>query len=445
MRVAHPGSEQLPRGGPRPDLPLTIAAASLVQHQDSIRLSPYVSYHGREVVVACHWLPYLGVGMILDRDARTALQPLQMIRWCLVILLGLLFLLAGGIANWAGSSRQERARLPASLARFAAISDSSPLGILLLDSCGKCQYANPAYMRITQQTTESSAGDGRKRATLAEDRDELTAKWYEAMSASIVVHARVRPGRADGWTVIGEMRAERMTLDGKYCGFVVTLEDISRRHSQEAELHRQSERLRSALESAGEGTWDWDLELGVMNCSEVLISMLGNLEEDINGPREKCMSYIDPEDRSRIQTSLARHLQQDVELYECEYRIKDSYWNWWWLLDRGRVVVCDDAGAPIRMVGVIASIEERKQFEEALVLAMGRAESANHAKSEFLAMMSHVIRTPMNGVIGMTSLLLEENLTPKQRERAETVRVSGEALLTISPFNPGLWWRRFSI
>jgi PAS domain S-box-containing protein len=90
-----------------------------------------------------------------------------------------------------------------------------------------------------------------------------------------------------------------------------------------------------------------------------------------------------------------------------------------------------DAGRLVAVIGISTDVTAREQANAELASARDAALEASVLKSHFLANMSHEIRTPMNGILGMTELLLDSPLDASQREFAETVRISGDALLTI--------------
>ena len=94
-------------------------------------------------------------------------------------------------------------------------------------------------------------------------------------------------------------------------------------------------------------------------------------------------------------------------------------------------ISCFNTGATRIYTAIVRDVTEQKRQAEALRDAKRAAELADEAKSMFLANMSHEIRTPLNAIIGMTSLLLYADLTDEQRDFVQTIRSSGDALLTI--------------
>ena len=89
----------------------------------------------------------------------------------------------------------------------------------------------------------------------------------------------------------------------------------------------------------------------------------------------------------------------------------------------------DDRGVARGGVAVFQDVTQRKRVEEQFIQAREAAESANRAKSDFLAAMSHELRTPLNGILGMNELLMNTELTERQRQFVEACSTSGKALL----------------
>ncbi|MDB6153501.1 MAG: hypothetical protein JWL90_1954 [Chthoniobacteraceae bacterium] len=113
---------------------------------------------------------------------------------------------------------------------------------------------------------------------------------------------------------------------------------------------------------------------------------------------------------------------------EIKNRARDASAYW---VDTTIVPCLNQLREPYQYIAIRTDVTERRKAEVQLASARDAALDATRSKSQFLANMSHEIRTPMNGVIGMAGLLTETRLDPDQRDYVETIRQSGDLLLTI--------------
>ena len=327
--------------------------------------------------------------------------------------------------------------------RYRFLADAIPQMVWTTTPDGRAEYWNQVWYDYTGLNVDQSRDWGWTPVVHPDDLERCLEVWRHSLKTgeSYSVEYRMRRGADDvyRWHLA---RARPMRGDeGKIVQWVGTCTDIDDQKRAKDELAQgvedRTRELSLALselhreERASQLIFEHSLDVictigeagQFMRVSRACERLWGFTPEELVG--RAYLDLVHPDDRAMTaQTTADIIAGKPVTDFENRYLRKDGslvtiVWTANWSPE-AKAMFC-----------VARDVSERKRAELELHAAKENAEAANRAKSSFLANMSHEIRTPMNGVIGMTSLLLDTPLTPEQRDFTQTIRTSGENLLTV--------------
>jgi PAS domain S-box-containing protein len=329
-----------------------------------------------------------------------------------------------------GKRAREAARRESDLAQrtVAQIIQTAPLALLMTDRQMRVLSASPRWIESRQLGGREVVGH-----SVYDLFPETYERWRPVYDQCLAGESRradrvdfVRPDGTTVWLQV-EVTPWR-DGSGEIGGLIVSSHDVTDMVQALERTERSEDRLRLAMEIADVHVWELDFR------SRELISIGAAANFYTETPSYQQLTQdiwatIDERDLPRVRAAWERHEKEGVP-YRPEYRVRRADDKEVWVEGAVRYFQ-DEAGRPLRMIGALQNITERKASERALVQAKEEAESATRAKSAFLATISHEIRTPLNGVLGMTQAMAMGEVSEQQRERLEVIRKCGESLLAI--------------
>ena len=174
------------------------------------------------------------------------------------------------------------------------------------------------------------------------------------------------------------------------------------------ELNTSKQRFELAISGSNAGIYDWDIQKDVIYHSPMWKNLLGYEADELEEfAIDRFYEFIHPDDVSRTKLILESHLKNDLR-YAVELRLRTKSGEYQWFSDSGQAV-WNESGKPVRMVGSIIKIHERKVAEERIKKQNRMLEKTNLELDNFVYSASHDIRSPLTSILGLINIASKTN------------------------------------